>query len=240
MEKRKHQKIKYSKTKSWWHFHHDKKPAPSGFIVTFGKRGCGKSATIAKRYLKWLRKEQKKYSAFYSNVSFTIPNENSFYLDLTNHKLTDYLDPSDPVIQQYQCSTFSFNNPVDFFIKHDSIIALDELGIIAHSRDFKNFPQEFVKFTKILRKMGILMIANSQSYDIDKTLREGASDLRLQKKIFNLSYSRKINKWPDIVKSEGSAESQIGDQVEFAPIFQKDAIQLTYIPFYAGVYNSFI
>lgn len=237
MEKRK--RVKYKKFRSWLNFHKQKKPAPSGLIITFGARGSGKSATIAKRYLKWLRKEQSVYKGFYSNIEFTIPNPNSHYLDLENHKITDYFDPDDPAIKKYKVSTYDFMNPVEFFISRDSIICLDELGIIANSRDYANFPKEFIHLIKILRKLGILMLANSQNYDIDKQLRLGASDLRLQKKIVNLSYSRKIKKWIDISKDSNSAESQIVDQVDFANIFEKDAIQLTYIPFYAALYDSF-
>lgn len=161
------------------------------------------------------------------------------HLDLSNHKVTDYLDPQDPVISRYHCSTYDPLKPVPFFIQRNSIICLDELGIIAHSRDYANFPKEFVTYVKLLRKLGMLVLGNSQNYDIDKQLRLAASDLRLQKKIINLSYSRKIKKWIDISKDSNSAESQIVDQVDFASIFEKDAIQLTYIPYYAELYDSF-
>ena len=170
MAKRKRVKVKYSKFISRHHFFKDPKPAPSGLIIAFGKRGCGKSATIAKKYYTWLKKEQGVYSAFYSNVHFTIVNPNSYYLDLSHHKLTDYLDPNDPVIAEYKCSTYKPENPVPFFIKHDSIICIDELGIIAHSRDFSNFPKEFIYFVKIIRKLGIYLHCTSQAYDIYNSL----------------------------------------------------------------------
>lgn len=228
-------KIKYSKLKSWRKFIKSPRMAPSGLIIIFGNRGSGKSATIAKRYFKWLKKDIKTYHNFYSNIEFNIEHENSHFLDLENHLFTDYIVQND-LTRKYQAYTDAIT---PFKIMPNSIVALDELGIIANSRDFKSFPKEFIHLIKILRKLGILLIANSQNYDIDKQLRLGASELRLQKKIMNLSYSRKINKYIDINNTDANAESQIVDKVEFAGLFEKNAIQFTYIPFYSSLYDTY-
>lgn len=233
MEKR---RVKYSKISSWKRFYSTPRMAPSGLIIIFGNRGSGKSATIAKRYLKWLKNETHIYKNFYSNIEFNVSHEGSRYLDLEKHKFTDYIIDNE-LTRKYRA--FTRDSITEFYIEPNSIVCLDELGIIANSRDFANFPKEFIHMIKILRKLGILLIANSQNYDIDKQLRLGASELRLQKKIGNLSYSRKINKFIDIAENNVSAESQIVDKIEFASILEKNAIQLTFIPFYSSMYDTY-
>lgn len=237
-------KIHYSKFRSFFDFSRSKKPAPSGLVISFGNRGSGKTTNIAKDYLKWLKKDFKKYHSFYSNVEFNIVNDNCFYLDLEHYKFTDYIIQNS-LTRKYQ----AFTDPRErgladtpFKISGNCIIELDELGIIANSRDYKNFPKELIHLIKILRKMGILFKANSQNYDIDKQLRMGASELRLNRKIINWTISRKINKFiaiNDSTDSNGNAESQIVDKVEFAKLFEKDSVKITFIPFYTNLYDSF-
>lgn len=247
-------KVKYSKLKSWIDFYKSKKPLPSGLIICFGARGSGKSTDIAKDELNWekQKKEFKGYTDFYTNVYINTHNPHYHYLDLVNYKLTDYIPINDktnnarcftnPMIDNKGNLTGLADTP--FKINENSIIELDELGIVAHSRDFKNFPLEFVRFIKYLRKLGILMKANSQSYDIDKTIREGASELRLKRKIGHFSISRLILK--KIVvdnkndKINQTAENQIHDELKFANILTPHWLKITFIPFYTNRFNSFI
>lgn len=235
--------IKYSKIRSALNYFKSNIPAPSGLIITFGSRGSGKSTDIAKDFYRWKtkHKDYKSYNDFYTNIYINTTDEHYHYLDLVNYKITDYMPINDKT-KKGQCYTEP-KTPTPFKINENSIICIDELGIFAHSRDFKNFPKEFIHLVKYLRKLGILLKANSQSYDIDKTLREGASDLRLKRKLINLSFSRRINK--KIVCDNPSdtpgitAEQQIHDELTFASILSKGGIEFTYIPFYTDLFNSF-
>lgn len=241
------EKLKYSKIRSLIDFYKRKKDfkSPSGLEIDFGPRGCGKTTIIAKYYYQF-NNGKLPYTNFYSNVSLhyydSINNSTCHYLDLNNHKLTDYLNPDDNLVCKYKLSTYDTNNPVEFFIEHNSIICLDELGILHMSRDFKNFPKELIKFIKLLRHFGIYIIGNSQNYDVDLALKNASNDLRLSQKILNFSISRKIKKYPGLIKateqSQVSADN-IGDIVEFASIFEKDSIRITYIPFYTNLFDSF-
>lgn len=248
-------KVKYSKLKSFKNFVFGKKQAPSGLIIVFGSRGTGKSTDIAKDELRWENKHKdfKAYTDFYTNVKINTNNEHYHYLDLVHYKLTDYMPLNEKTknakIIPYDKETKEYivaNTP--FKINENSIIEIDELGIVAHARDYKNFPKEFIYLVKYLRKLGILMIANSQSYDIDKTLREGASDLRLKRKFMYWSLSRRIRKRIVCSSQDKSnkkatyvynAEQQIHDELDYAPVFTKGAIKLTFIPFYTDRFNSF-
>lgn len=233
-------KINYSKINSYKHFISDKRPAPSGLVITFGSRGVGKTTIIAKDYYNWLKKDHIIYKQFFSNVQFNIDDPNYKYLDLEHYNFTDYI-ASTPITRKYK----AFTSPIQrglpdtpFKIEGNCIIEIDELGIIANSRDYKSFPKELIHFIKILRKLGIMFKANSQSYDIDKQLRLGASELRLMTKTLDFNVSRRINKFIAINEgkdSNGNAESQIVDRVEFASILQKDSLKITFIPFYSMI-----
>ena len=74
------ERIKYSKIKSLIHFIKFKKPAPSGFILYFGKRGSGKSANIAKRFYIWKKKQKRIYDSFYSNIKINTDDTDTYYL----------------------------------------------------------------------------------------------------------------------------------------------------------------
>lgn len=238
-------KVKYSKIESAKEFFKGKKPAPSGLIITFGQRGSGKTTMIAKDYLKWLKKDNAIYNDFYSNTEFKLKTKETHYLDLEHYKFTDYIEQN-KITKKYGAFTDPTERGLEdtpYKIRGNCIIEIDELGIIANSRDYKNFPKELIHFIKILRKLGILFKANSQTYDIDKQMRLGASDLRLMTKIGYWTISRKIKKYIAINESKddnGNAESQIVDRVEFASILEKDAIKITFIPFYTKIYDSFM
>lgn len=241
---------KYSKFRSLINYFKGNKQASSGLVIIFGNRGCGKSTDIAKDELNWelKKKEFKSYTDFYTNVEIKTNNPNYHHLDLIHYDLTDYIPINEKTINGKLIKRNKegklINVKTPFKINENSIIEIDELGIIAHSRNYKEFPKEFIYFVKYLRKLGILMIANSQTYDIDKTLRQGASDLRLKKKIIYWSFSRQIRK--RIVCSTAKenkynykAEEQIHDELDFMPIIIPGAIKITFIPFYTDRFDSF-
>lgn len=236
------QPIKYSKWHSVKNFFKRKQSINTGLEIDFGPRGCGKTTVIAKYLYNFLISKKLKYDHFYSNVEFKLINENVWYLDLNAHKLTDYLDPNDKLWKKYNVSTH-YKNPTPFFIQSNSIICLDELGIIANCRNFKDFPKEFITFIKLLRKAGIYVIGNSQNYDIDLALKNGSNDLRITRKFLWWSVSRKIRKYPSIIRNNDestvSAEN-IGDVIELTPIISRDAIRITFIPFYTDMFDSYV
>lgn len=235
--------------KSIKNYYFKKKQAPSGLIISFGNRGVGKSTNIAKDYYKWLKKDHKQYTHFYSNVELKKYNDNYHYLDLNKYYLTDYIPITektingrcytDPTTRKDKYGNYLTDTP--FKIEENSIIELDELGIISHNRDWKNTPQEFKNLIKYLRKLGILFKANSQEYDIDVVIRRGANELRMMKKIGNINISRLYNKKITIKKAEESqnAESQIVDEITPGIIILPGVVKLTYIPKYTDLFDSF-
>lgn len=239
-------KTGYSKFKSFINFHKFKKHYPSGLIIMFGQRGTGKSTDIAKQFYQEYKKHLKGkscYSNFYTNVKLYPPhNEDGFYkyLDLNKFKFTDYINPD---FSQYDISTYdTAEDKPEFTITKNAYICLDELGIIAQNRDYKNFPKQFTNYVKLLRHYGIFMVAYSQAYDIDKSLRTGANDLYLMRKFFNLTCSLKLKKIISVNTDKDNnqdADSQIMDKIKFCSPLLPSSWKITYIPLYTDLFDSY-
>lgn len=69
-----------------------------------------------------------------------------------------------------------FNNIDNYYYLReypkDSVIFIDETGLIHDNRQFKSFPQEAVEFFKYQRKRKLIVYLSSQSADVDKKIRD--------------------------------------------------------------------
>lgn len=54
----------------------------------------------------------------------------------------------------------------------DSLILIDEVGVLHGNRDFKSFPQELIEWFKMQRKRRLTVIVSSQTMDFDKKVRD--------------------------------------------------------------------
>lgn len=54
----------------------------------------------------------------------------------------------------------------------DSLILIDEIGVIHSNRDFKSMPREAIEFFKMQRKYHLTIIVSSQTMDFDKKVRD--------------------------------------------------------------------
>lgn len=54
----------------------------------------------------------------------------------------------------------------------DSLILIDEVGVIHSNRDFKSMPREAIEWYKMQRKRRLTVIVSSQTMDIDKKIRD--------------------------------------------------------------------
>lgn len=116
--------------------------------------------------------------------------------------------------------------------------------MIWDNRDFKNFSNAVRDWFKLQRHRGVKVICASQSFDVDKKIRDLADDMfLLQKKFRVFSYGKRILKILDIVEANGdhNSESRIVDQLKFDSIlfFWAGSRTLTFIPHWTKYFDSF-
>ena len=136
-------------------------------------------------------------------------------------------------------------NPADlghFNIPEHSLVIIDEVGLVWHNRNFKSFDPQVREFFKLQRKCKIKVVLASQSFDVDKGIRDLCDDMFLmQKRCRVFTYGKRILKQLDIIEAQGEAESRIVDQLKFDSLlwFWLGSRSLTYIPKYTLFFESF-
>lgn len=180
---------------------------PYKLIMIFGKKGCGKSTTIAKL----VQKHHKEGWICFS----TIHCPNSYYID-----------PS--IIGNY-------------WFPENSVVFIDEVGMIWDNRDFKNFRPEVRDWFKYQRHNKVKVYLFSQTFDIDKKLRDLTDAMYLLVNKFRVfSYGKKISKIIVLTKSQAEQPGSISEDLQFEPaiLFFLGTRTLTFIPKYAKLFDS--
>lgn len=180
---------------------------PYKLIMIFGKKGCGKSTTIAKL----IQKHHKDGWICFS----TIECPNSYYID-----------PS--IIGNY-------------WFPENSVVFIDEVGMIWDNRDFKNFRPEVRDWFKYQRHNKVKVYLFSQTFDIDKKLRDLTDAMYLLVNKFRVfSYGKKISKIIVLTKSQAEQPGSISEDLQFEPaiLFFLGTRTLTFIPKYAKLFDS--
>lgn len=117
-------------------------------------------------------------------------------------------------------------------MKPRSLLIIDEIGMIWHARNHKTFPPEVRNWFKLQRHRQIKVICASQSFDIDKGLRDLADEMwLLQKKFRVFCYGKRILKVLDIIEASGDSESRVVDQLKFDSVlfaFLAPGLSLTF------------
>lgn len=123
-----------------------------------------------------------------------------------------------------------------------SCIILDEVGMVWDARDFKKFPPCVRDFFKYQRHHKLRVILASQTFDIDKKIRELTDDMYLLSKSFRIfSYAKRILRKTVLVEATGDSPSRIDENLAFDSLlfFWCGSRKFTYIPKYAKYFNSF-
>lgn len=117
----------------------------------------------------------------------------------------------------------------------NSIVFCDEVGLIWHNRDYKNFKKCLIEWFKLQRHYKIRMYLFSQTFDTDKVLRDLTDEMYLITRLGKCSILRKINKYIGISKDK-DGNGQLVDCYKFGSIFD---IKFIYLPRYYGLFKSF-
>jgi DNA helicase HerA-like ATPase len=125
----------------------------------------------------------------------------------------------------------------------NSVIFIDEVGMIWDNRNFKQFKPEVRDYFKLQRHYKHTVYLFSQTFDIDLKLRNLTDSMYLLKNHFGwLSVARKIKRSIVLVSPTGESESRIADNLEFEPfllsLFGANTVIFTFIPHWARLFNS--
>lgn len=123
-----------------------------------------------------------------------------------------------------------------------SVLLIDEVSLLWHSRDFKTFPKEVREWFKLQRHREVSVFIVSQSYDVDKSVRDLCDFLYLLERRFRVfSYGKRISKEWALNNSTAEAPSNLAENMQFdSPLlFWMGSRIFTFIPKYAKYFDSF-
>lgn len=131
-----------------------------------------------------------------------------------------------------------------FTFPPESVVFIDEVGMIWDNRNFKAFRPEVRDWFKLQRHYHVRVYLFSQTFDIDLKLRNLTDEMYLCTSHMGfISIARKIKRSIVLVQPQGDSESRIADSLEFVPLWMslfgaKSAV-FTYIPNWIRYYDSF-
>lgn len=125
----------------------------------------------------------------------------------------------------------------DFVPSQNSVLALDEVGMLWDNRQFKSFKPSTRDFFKLQRHYKVVCLLASQTWDIDKKLRDLTDSMYLCVCLLNVfSIGKRITRRIVLTESTSEAESRISENLKFAPIWNW---KFTYIPRYSKYFDSY-
>lgn len=130
------------------------------------------------------------------------------------------------------------DNLGDFVPEANSCLLVDEVGMIWDNRNYKNFKPAVRDFFKLQRHYKVVCYLASQTFDIDKKLRDLTDGMILFSNVLNvLSIGRPIMRKIVLTESTSEAESRIAENLKFKWIFSWIVI---WIPKWSKYYSSFV
>jgi len=125
----------------------------------------------------------------------------------------------------------------------NSVLLIDEVGMIWDNRNFKTFKPEVRDYFKYQRHEKHIVYLFSQTFDVDIKLRNLTDCMYLCVNHFGwLSVARKIKRSIVLVQPTGESESRIADNLEFEPLlwslFGAKTCIFTFIPHWTPLFDS--
>lgn len=131
-----------------------------------------------------------------------------------------------------------------YHFPENSVLLIDEVGMIWDSRDFKSFKKEVRDYFKLQRHYRHIVFLFSQSFDVDKKLRDLTDNMYMITNFMNcFSVARRITKVITISHGDknSTGESKLIDDYRFDPLifFFIGSVKFTYIPRYVKYFDSY-
>lgn len=124
----------------------------------------------------------------------------------------------------------------DFVPEANSLLLVDEVGMIWDNRNFKNFKPSVRDFFKLQRHYKVIVYLASQSFDVDKKIRDLTDGMYLQQNVARVwTIGRKIRRQVTLTEPVGDMESKITESLKWCPFWDWT---FTFIPAWAGKFDS--
>ena len=139
------------------------------------------------------------------------------------------------------CYHIDYNDIGFYNIPPNSVLLVDEVGMIWDNRNFKNFKTEVRDWFKLQRHYKVKVFLFSQTFDIDKKLRDLTDDMYLCANLFRVfSWAKRIRRKTILTKPQGESPARIDEELKFDSFlfWPFGARVLTFIPKWAKYFNS--
>lgn len=118
-----------------------------------------------------------------------------------------------------------------------SVLFIDEAGLLWDNRSHKSFDKGFTEFFKLQRKYKCKVYINSQSFDVDKKIRDLTDSMVLMSSIAGcIGVVRPIIRKVALVEASAQGESRIADNLKFGSLF---SFRFLWLPSYFKYFDSF-
>ena len=125
----------------------------------------------------------------------------------------------------------------DFVPVADSCLLLDEVGMLYDNRDFRNLKKSVRDFFKLQRHYKVVCFLASQTFDIDKKIRDLVDQMYLVSNVATaFSLVRPIRKTVTLTEATAEGESRIAENLKFCFI---TSWRLLWIPSTIRYFQSF-
>lgn len=130
----------------------------------------------------------------------------------------------------------NINHLGDYVPEQRSCLILDEVGMIWDSRDFKQFRPAVRDFFKLQRHYRVKVYMASQTFDVDKKIRDLTDGMYLHTCVGRVfSVGKRITRKIVLTESTSESESRISEDLRFCPPWDWT---FTYIPRWAKYFDS--
>lgn len=131
---------------------------------------------------------------------------------------------------------FEIQHLGDFVPEARSLLLLDEVGMIWDARDYKQFKPCVRDFFKLQRHYQVKVYMASQTFDVDKKLRDLTDGMFLHVNLLRIfTVGKRITRKVVLTQSTSEAESRISEDLVMCPFWDWT---LTYIPKWAKYFDS--
>lgn len=142
------------------------------------------------------------------------------------------------------CTKININMLGHYVPPYNSVLLIDEVGMIWDNRNFKNFRTDVRDYFKYQRHHKNIVYLFSQTFDVDVKLRVLTDAMYLvTRPLPPISCIRKIKRTIVLVQPSPDAEGRIADSLEFVPwwlsIFGAKTVQFLWLPKWIEKFDSF-